>query len=224
MPRLPSSTEARVSNLQSGTSTPSTHVHVGQLQKAGIIQSAKTPQATPASAKRRSGQLDFSKLGPLKTGGTVGFSTFRDQTTDASHRRKARKKSNGNIADDSDEDDDDDEGPAVTKMEDTDDKVDVGKLAPEDARFQGELADGVNRIHVSHHINDPLLPYTDGLLSSNEHIPPTPIRRQQLQRRHCSLLHLSPRRTRPQQAPRRRARQPRTWLRTYRRKLLLAAR
>lgn len=104
---------------------------------------------TPASVKRRSGQLDFSKLGPLKAGGTVGFSTFRDQNTDSSHRRKARKKSNGNIADDSDEDDDDDDNAALNKMEDTDDKIDTQKLAPEDARFQGELADGVNRIHVS---------------------------------------------------------------------------
>lgn len=118
------------------------------MQKTGIIQSTKNPQATPASAKRRSGQLDFSNLGPLKAGGTVGFSTFRDQTTDTSHRRKARKKSNGNIADDSDDDEDDDDVP-ITKMEDTDDKIDTSKLAPEDARFQGELADGVNRIHVS---------------------------------------------------------------------------
>ncbi|KAH8176870.1 Beta-lactamase-type transpeptidase fold domain containing protein [Sarocladium implicatum] len=127
-----------------------------QLQKAGIIQSARNPQVTPASVKRRSGQLDFSKLGPLKAGGTVGFSTFRDQNTDASHRRKARKKSNGNIADDSDEDEDDDDSTALNKMEDTDDKIDTQKLAPEDARFQGELADGVNRIHLKRaHSADP---------------------------------------------------------------------
>ncbi|KAF5130176.1 hypothetical protein E5D57_006513 [Metarhizium anisopliae] len=42
-----------------------------QLQKIGVVQSSKNPQATPGSAKRRSGQLDFSNLGPLKAGGTL---------------------------------------------------------------------------------------------------------------------------------------------------------
>lgn len=117
----------------------------GQLQKIGVMQSAKT-HAPSGSAKRRSGQLDFSSLGPLKAGGTVGFSAFRDQATEASRRRKARKKSNGNIADDSDDDDDSD---GMVNMDQGDDKDEDRKLAPEDAKSQGELADGVNRIHVS---------------------------------------------------------------------------
>lgn len=117
----------------------------GQLQKIGVMQSSKNSHAPPGSAKRRSGQLDFSNIGPLKTGGTVGFSAFRDQEAEAARRRKARKKSNGNIAEDSDEEDDDDE--VLGKMEDIDDK-DEGKK-PEDAQFPGELADGVNRIRVS---------------------------------------------------------------------------
>lgn len=91
--------------------------------------------------------MDFSNLGPLKAGGTVGFSTFRDQITEASRRRKARKKSNGNIADDSDEEDDDSESIGAT--EDTGDKDEEKKLSPEDTQFSGELADGVNRIRVS---------------------------------------------------------------------------
>lgn len=113
------------------------------------MQSSKNPQATPGSAKRRSGQLDFSNLGPLKAGGTVGFSAFRDQTNETTRRRKARKKSNGNIAVDSDDDDDDDdESDNLTKMDD-DDKDGEGKQASEDSKFGGELADGVNRIRVS---------------------------------------------------------------------------
>lgn len=112
------------------------------------MQSARNLQATPASAKRRSGQLDFSNIGPLKAGGTVGFTAFRDQDSETLRRRKARKKSNGNIAEDSDDDDDDD-GAVVGKMEDVDDKEGDGKLAPEDPKFGGELADGVNRIRVS---------------------------------------------------------------------------
>ena len=109
------------------------------------MQSSKNHQSTPSSSKRRSGQLDFSSIGPLKTGGTVGFTAFRDKDTDAS--RKSRKKSNGAIAEDSD-DDEDDTG-ALGKMEDVDDKYDDKKLGPEDAQSSGELADGVNRIHVS---------------------------------------------------------------------------
>ncbi|KAF4122683.1 hypothetical protein GMORB2_6990 [Geosmithia morbida] len=119
-----------------------------QLQKVGVMNSSKAPQPTPGSAKRRSGQLDFSSIGPLKAGGTVGFSAFRDRDTEK--KSKARKKSNGNIADDSDDDDDDDDddGTDVLKMEDTDDKIDDKKLGPEDAQSSGELADGVNRIHL----------------------------------------------------------------------------
>lgn len=111
-----------------------------------MLQSSKNPQTTPGSAKRRSGQIDFSNLGPLKAGGTVGFSTFRDQGSEAMRRRKARKKSNGNIAADSDDDDDDSDG--LVTMEEPDDR-EIGKIVTEDAQFPGELADGVNRIHVS---------------------------------------------------------------------------
>ncbi|EQL04204.1 Beta-lactamase-type transpeptidase fold domain containing protein [Ophiocordyceps sinensis CO18] len=119
-----------------------------QLQKIGVMQSSKNAQATLASVKRRSGQLDFSSLGPLKAGGTVGFTAFRDQeSSDVVRRRKARKKSNGHIADDS-EDDDDDDGEIVGRMEDLDDKVDDGKLVEDDPKFGGELADGVNRIRL----------------------------------------------------------------------------
>jgi hypothetical protein len=111
------------------------------------MQSTKNVQATPGSAKRRSGQLDFSSIGPLKAGGTVGFTAFRDQDTDPVHRRKARKKTNGNIADDSDEDDDD-EGELAGKVEELDDKTGDGQTVEDDPKFGGELADGVNRIRV----------------------------------------------------------------------------
>jgi hypothetical protein len=123
----------------------------GQLQKIGVLQSSKNQQATPGSAKRRSGQLDFSNLGPLKAGGTVGFTAFRDQDSEALRRRKARKKSNGNIADDSDEDDDDSE--ALEKMEELYSKDDGKRASGDDTPLQGELAEGVDRIHVSHVFN-----------------------------------------------------------------------
>ena len=108
---------------------------------------SKAAPETPASAsKRRSAQLDFSTLGPLKTTGTVGFTAFRDSGVDGTRRRKARKKSNGKaMQEDSDEDDDDDD--ILGKMQDINEKVGT-HLAPEDAEFSGVLADGVDRMKV----------------------------------------------------------------------------
>ncbi|CEJ91003.1 Putative Beta-lactamase-type transpeptidase fold domain containing protein [[Torrubiella] hemipterigena] len=125
-----------------------------QLQKIGVIQGPKSSSAAQAHSKRRSGTLDFSSIAPLKSGGTVGFSAFRDkEAEDAARRNKARKKSNGNIADDSDDDDDDDMDSMI-KMDD--DKDNDGKVAPEDAKSGGELADGVNRIRLKRaHSADP---------------------------------------------------------------------
>jgi len=117
----------------------------------GVMAPPKPPVTSPTALKRRSGQVDFSNLGPLKTSGTVGFSTFRDKETQPT-RRKKTKKSNGmgsNSMDaDSDEDDDDDNNEILGKMEDVDTKYDKSKLGPEDARFTGELAAGVDRIRV----------------------------------------------------------------------------
>lgn len=132
-----------------------------QLQKMGVLPSAKAQQPTPASIKRRSGQLDFSNLGPLKPSGTVGFSAFRDHDTEPfSRQRKSRKKSNGGLpgaAMDEDSDDDDDDDEILVKLEDTDDKdVKSRLLGPEDTRFSGELADGVKRIRLKRaHSADP---------------------------------------------------------------------
>ena len=120
----------------------------GQLQKMGIMASKQ--QKTTPGTKRRSTQLDFSNLNPLKPGGTVGFSSFRDNDP-STRRNKSRKKSNGSIGggmmEDSDEDDDDSE--MVSKMDDADDKDVKTLLSPEDAKFQGELADGVRQIKAS---------------------------------------------------------------------------
>lgn len=126
----------------------------------GVLPSSKT-QATPSSAvKRRSAQIELPKLGPLKTGGTVGFSAFRDNDADTARRRKSRKKSIAGSPSTgvaaamaaADSDSDADEDSIATKMEDTDEKdvIQTGAtLNPDEAKFSGELADGVERIHVS---------------------------------------------------------------------------
>ncbi|KAK7742292.1 Berardinelli-Seip congenital lipodystrophy 2 (seipin) [Cytospora paraplurivora] len=122
-----------------------------QLQKMGVLPSTKAQVATPVAAKRRSAQLDFSNLGPLKTTGTVGFSTFRDSAPQSTKRRKNRKKSNGSLGamdEDSDDDDDDDEPEILGKMEDIDEKDVKVTEAPEDVKFTGELAEGVDRIRL----------------------------------------------------------------------------
>ncbi|CAP66643.1 uncharacterized protein PODANS_4_8490 [Podospora anserina S mat+] len=124
-----------------------------QLQKMGVLAPPK-PQVTSPNLKRRSGQLDFSGLGPLKTSGTVGFSAFRDRDSQPARRKKSRTKSNGGMSIDADSDDDDDDEDLseqiLGKMEDVDTKYDKSKLGPEDAKFTGELADGVNRIRRAH--------------------------------------------------------------------------
>ncbi|KAK8120082.1 hypothetical protein PG999_004202 [Apiospora kogelbergensis] len=117
-----------------------------QLSKMGIVPSAKDPKTTTPGAKRRSTQLDFSGLSPLKNTGTVGFSAFRDQDSEANQRRKSRKSVSGAM-DDSDDDDDDSKNPLL-KMEDTDDKDVKTHLAPEDAELQAELKAGIDRIRL----------------------------------------------------------------------------
>ncbi len=110
----------------------------------------KQQKSTPGSNKRRSTQLDFGILKPLETVGTVGFSSFRDSQP-ASKKSKSRKPSNGNAIPGvtyEDSDDDEEETEVVGKMEDIEDKDVKSLLSPEDARFSGELADGVGRIKV----------------------------------------------------------------------------
>jgi hypothetical protein len=115
----------------------------------GILASKQQKAAAP-STKRRSAQLDFGNLAPLKSAGTVGFSSFRENDPSA-RRNKSRKKSNGSIgaamAEDSDEEDEEVDH-LVEKMEEADDKDVKALLSPDDAKFTGELADGVGRIKV----------------------------------------------------------------------------
>ncbi|EFW99107.1 hypothetical protein CMQ_5528 [Grosmannia clavigera kw1407] len=132
-----------------------------QLQKMGVIPSAKGQQtASTTSNKRRSTQLDFTGIGSLKTGGTVNFSAFRDQEAETARRKIKHKKNRSSIGamtmdeDSDDDDDDDDKIITISGADDKDDKDDKDfikasdRLGPDDAKFTGELADGVNRIQL----------------------------------------------------------------------------
>ncbi|KAI9704443.1 MAG: hypothetical protein M1836_007306 [Candelina mexicana] len=132
-----------------------------QLQKMGILPPSE-PQEKPvaSSSKRRSVQTDFAKLAPLKAGGTVGFSTFRDQSDQLPPFRYKKSSSKGKHRDSSmDSDDEDDEdSEAVGKLEDVEVKEDAKNLlSPEDAERQGELAEGVRKIKLKRqHSAEPL--------------------------------------------------------------------
>ena len=114
-----------------------------QLRKMGILETPEAENA-PITTKRKQSGPDFSKFGPLKSTGTVGFSGYRESAAP-----KRKDKSKGADAMDSDADDEDDERlPKGT--DDAETKQDDGQLlSPEDARRQGELADGVQKIKVS---------------------------------------------------------------------------
>lgn len=60
--------------------------------------------------------------------------------------RRATAALGGAMVEDSDEDEDDTE--IVGKLDDVEDKDVKTMLSPEDAKYQGELADGVGRIKV----------------------------------------------------------------------------
>ncbi len=117
----------------------------------GILDSSKGVKTTPAAAKRTSTQMDFANLAPLKQGGTVGFSAFRDSAQSNTRKSKARKAANGSAIEDSaidSDEDDDDEAGIVGKMEDVDDKDIKTTIDADEAKFSGELADNINRIKV----------------------------------------------------------------------------
>ncbi|KAF9889011.1 hypothetical protein FE257_007988 [Aspergillus nanangensis] len=113
-----------------------------QLQKMGMLKDAKV-QETPASVKRRSLQPDFSNLGPIKPGGTVGFMNFRET---ADTKRKGKKKKE--LGDDEMDSDDDDDDSILDKADDEEAKEDDQFLSPDDLRRQGELAEGVRKIKL----------------------------------------------------------------------------
>ena len=117
----------------------------------GILASSpKVPDKIAVSnGKRRSMQADFAKLKPLNPNGLMGFSKFRDpnERSEANLvKNKAGKKRS------TDEDSDEDiENPKemLIKIEGDDIQESNDMLSPEDARRQGELAEGVQKIRVS---------------------------------------------------------------------------
>ena len=117
----------------------------------GILPSPpKAQEKTPISnGKRRSMQADFAKLKPLNPNGLTGFSKFRDPNEADSNEdlgNKVGKKRHSIV--DSDDEETDIKNEVLIKLE-SDDVDSNGVLSPEDAKRQGELAQGVQKIRVS---------------------------------------------------------------------------
>ncbi|EME77315.1 uncharacterized protein MYCFIDRAFT_158186 [Pseudocercospora fijiensis CIRAD86] len=115
-----------------------------QLKKMGIVNDPEKQKAQQSSRRKSSGP-DFSKFGPLKSEGTVGFSGYRDP---ANGKRKSNAKDNDVDAMDSDADDEDEQ----RLPDDPDDEGDIKQengnthLSPEDAKRTNEVAEGVQKI------------------------------------------------------------------------------
>lgn len=110
----------------------------------GIIKS-KSSQPSVTHAKRRSVQTGFANLKPLKPGGALGFTQFRDGSD-------GRRQSSGNRGEaDAMESDEEDDGHAQVGDAGKEGDGEEGKsglLSAEDARRTGELAEGVKKIKV----------------------------------------------------------------------------
>ncbi|KAL9044053.1 MAG: hypothetical protein Q9214_002783 [Letrouitia sp. 1 TL-2023] len=126
-----------------------------QLRKMGILSPSKIQAQSTTTAKRRSTQADFADLKPLKPGGTVGFSTFRDPTGHSTYSGGPRGRNSSEM----DSDEDDDFGRKTPEKGDDVEPKEPGNnfLSPEDARRQDEVAEGVQKIRLKRqHSAEPL--------------------------------------------------------------------
>ena len=87
-------------------------------------------------------QTDLESLKPLKPGGALGFTGIREEMTPKSKNGKG--KSFDDMESDDDDEGDDRSAAADADTEDFKDSL----LSPEDAKKQGELAEGVKKIKV----------------------------------------------------------------------------
>ena len=118
----------------------------------GILKTRKpvAAQPIPPPTKRRSVQNDLANLKPLKPGGALGFTGIRE---DASPKTKNGKGRNLDDMESDDEDDVDDKFADADTEDFKDGDFGDSLLSPEDAKKQGELAEGVKKIKVR-----PLIP------------------------------------------------------------------
>ncbi|KAI4109409.1 MAG: hypothetical protein L6R37_000566 [Teloschistes peruensis] len=128
-----------------------------QLQKMGIIASPRPQTKVPeTTAKRKSIQDSLAGLKPLKPGGTMGFSGFRDPSGQSASSSKSKAKG---LKADSDMDSDEEEvedvgGKTPVRNEDNEAKDSTNMtLSLEDAQRQDEVAEGVKKIRLKRQLS-----------------------------------------------------------------------
>jgi len=114
-------------------------------------------QKPGANGKRRSRQLDFTKLEPLKSStGTVGFSTYRDAETATPSTFNINgtpsKKSKSPDDMESDDDDADDRKRKMRGVDNDRDDVDSKvELSKDELARRSALAEGVQKMKVCYY-------------------------------------------------------------------------
>lgn len=111
----------------------------------GILKPYKESPTMPKGpvSKRRSDRTDFGTLNPLRAGGALGFTGIRDSAAPP-----AKDQQHGD--DGMDSDDEPEAKPLEATVEDEDPRSHM--LSPEEAKQQGEIADGVKKIKVGGHL------------------------------------------------------------------------
>lgn len=126
----------------------------------GILKPPKsTDKATSSTVKRKSIQNTIENLKPLKPGGALGFSTFRDTDARPNKPYSSKKMSAYENAMESDEEEGDDADKTDELVNADGEEFRNSMLSPEDVRRQGELAEGVKKIKVCL-LNNPACPAT----------------------------------------------------------------
>ena len=109
----------------------------------GILKPKKPPtsQLAPVATKRKSVQAGIENLKPLKPSGNVAsFNQVRDPQSPVDKNGKAKSP---------DDMDSDDDIKGDDNLNDADDEeVRNDALSPEDATKQGEISEGVRKMHV----------------------------------------------------------------------------
>ena len=151
-----------------------------------------TPKTPVSNGKRRSIQDDFSKFKPLNSDSLKKFSTMRDSNEiNGEPVNKSGRKNRHPSTDDSDEDLDA-EDTVVIKAEHANERDIDAMLSPEDAKRQGELAEGVQKIRVCASTSPILAIYSFLLQLIESHISGSlmlyPAETATLQRRHHSCI------------------------------------
>lgn len=139
----------------------------------GIIpsSSSKADSEAPA-ARRKTGSVDFAKLGPLKSKGTIGFAGYRDPTSGRAKKSNGIKKSSDDDAMSDDEEDASGDESMKRKpsngveVSDGDEPKDIeGRdLTAEEIQRRKELAEGVKKMQLKrqHSVDPPHRGSLDG--------------------------------------------------------------